>query len=590
MSDIDPATRVRGTTPSRGLRRSLLAFAMCCACGDEDPGIVVHESCQRFVQWGGNAAHSGAQCVIGQPMKRTLQRIVIDPFAKDEALSAEGDLLVHYQAPLIVGDDVYLMAKSGTFTACDPEAGCAPYSRHSQIWSEQAYRWQAGELVRQWTFTSDWKPEPEVRFEPMFQPAIAGDFIYIPGLGGSVHKVDRLTGQAVTRIQPFGDTLDPDLYVAGGLAADDDGNIYYTALKLDHDAPYTSDASGWIVKVRPDDGFTARDTHELATGAPDPGALCRDAFPNDTPRPLPPADDANGIVLPPEVPCRSQRPLMNLVPAIGADGTVFLVTRAHGAARTSFFVALNADLSPKWARSLSRIFADGCGVTIPMNGSEARPSGCRPGARPGVDPRTNELPSVIGSDQSSSSPVALPDGSVLYGATTSYNGARGHLIKLDARGEISATHDFGWDVTPAIWQHDGTYSVIIKNNTYTRDQNGVLTGPFYLEQLDRDLKTEWRYQLTNTKSCVRSAGGDVACIDDHPNGFEWCINAPVVDARGTVYGTGEDGNAYAIAQGGKEKHRLFLEMSIGAAYTPLALDREGRIYTLNDGMLKVLGR
>ena len=571
------------------MRRILgaLALVLVTTCGGDDPDT----SCARFLQWGGDPGHSGAMCVAGQPMERTLERIEMDPFAEEEVLDGFGALLIHYQAPLIVGDDVYLMFKSGSYTPCDRETlACEPYYRNTQVWNEKGYRWESGRLVEKWTFASDWKPEPTIRFEPMFHPAIAGDFIYVPGLGGSVFKVDRATGLPVSRIAPFGEPLDPDLYVAGAVSADTAGNVYYTALKLDHDDPYGRDASGWLVHVRPDDSFATVSTTDLATGAPAATDMCRSQFAASVPRPLPPEDDAGGAVLAPEVPCGAQRPAMNLAPALAPDGTIYLVTRAHFVDRTAFLVAVRPDLTTRWARSLSRILDDGCGVTVPTDGSAERPGACRPGARAGVDPLTNEPPSARASDSSSSAPVVLPDGSVLYGAFTSYNGSRGHLLKLDAAGVVVATHDFGWDVTPAVYRHDGTYSIIIKNNSYGRDAEGVPLGPFYIEQLSKDLTSEWRFQLTNTQSCTRLPNGDIECVEDHPNGFEWCINAPLVDREGTVYATGEDGNAYAIGQGGIERHRVFLEMAIGAAYTPLALDGEGRIYTLNDGKLKVLGR
>jgi hypothetical protein len=38
--------------------------------------------------------------------------------------------------------------------------------------------------------------------------------------------------------------------------------------------------------------------------------------------------------------------------------------------------------------------------------------------------------------------------------------------------------------------------------------------------------------------------------EPHPNGFEWCVNEPAVDARGNVYANAEDGFVYQIGQGG----------------------------------------
>jgi len=83
----------------------------------------------------------------------------------------------------------------------------------------------------------------------------------------------------------------------------------------------------------------------------------------------------------------------------------------------------------------------------------------------------------------------------------------------------------------------------------------------------------------------------VGSIDDeHADGFEWCINAPAVDRDGTVYATSEDGQFYAIGQGGTLRATVFRDEAEGAAYTPLSLDAAGRIYALNNGELTVLGR
>jgi hypothetical protein len=207
----------------------------------------------------------------------------------------------------------------------------------------------------------------------------------------------------------------------------------------------------------------------------------------------------------------------------------------------------------------------------------------------GVDRNTNQKPAGRVIDASSSSPAALPDGGVLYGAFTSYNGDRGHLFKLDAGGRIAGTYDFGWDYTPAVWAHDGRYSIVVKDNHYNFDEKGNPLGPYYITQLDADLKMEWQFKNTNTMSCTRDGAGALACVPDHAYGFEFCINAPAIDQNGTVYAGGEDGVVYAIGQGGVDKGHLFLSMALGATYTPLAIDYAGRLYVQNDGRLQVLG-
>ena len=77
-------------------------------------------------------------------------------------------------------------------------------------------------------------------------------------------------------------------------------------------------------------------------------------------------------------------------------------------------------------------------------------------------------------------------------------------------------------------------------------------GPqsFFVTQFDPNLNIEWSFQNTNTLTCTRQPDGSLSGVSDHPDGFEWCVNAAIVDANGTVYANSEDGNLYAIAQGG----------------------------------------
>jgi hypothetical protein len=201
-------------------------------------------------------------------------------------------------------------------------------------------------------------------------------------------------------------------------------------------------------------------------------------------------------------------------------------------------------------------------------------------------------------DPSSSSPVIAPDGSVLYGAYTRYNSARGHLFRFSADGGFLGSYDFGWDSTPAIAAGDSSrsWAVVVKDNHYDVGSycgNPRLCPPgqeaYRITRLSPSLGSEWQFTHTNRESCTRMADGRLSCVQDRPYGSEWCINAPAVDRHGAVYALNEDGNLYVIGPGGEERGRLFLERAIGAAYTPVAVDHAGRIYAQNYGRLFVIG-
>ena len=72
------------------------------------------------------------------------------------------------------------------------------------------------------------------------------------------------------------------------------------------------------------------------------------------------------------------------------------------------------------------------------------------------------------------------------------------------------------------------------------------------------------------------------------------MNAPVIDQNGVVYANSEDGNMYSIPQGHTgiftaPKEHLFTNLSIGAAYTPLSVGPDGKLYVQNDGHVFVVG-
>lgn len=598
LSDGSPSTEAGDASPLLDATTDAPVDA-----GPVESGLPAATACDAapcdWTQWAHDARHTGATLAVGQAPRNLLARLVFDPFTTLEQAASGGDLLAHYQTPLLAGDDVYMLTKRGAYVACpSPDGGpCGPAVWGTQIWAEKHLQWQGGALVDLWTFESDWKPEPAelaLGWEPVFQPALSGAFLYVPGAGGAVWKLDRSTGAVVSHIQPFGSTIDPGTFVAGPLTVDAAGDILYDALALDLADPIGHDATGTLVKISPGDVVKTATYASLVPDAPKPTDACPSAFNGG--EPLPPApDEAGAPVLPPRVPCLSQRPGINVAPAVADDGTIVTVSVAHGSPYASYLVAVNPDLTPRWDASLAGRVDDGCGVLEP---SMAFPEpdgsvggfGCRIGATHGVDPFTNEPPVPRVIDLSSSTPVVLPDGSILYGALTDYNTARGHLMHFSASGQWLGAYDFGWDVTPAVVAHGSSYSVMVKDNHYWNWGNGLPPGPYGMTRLDPSLTPEWSFENHNSLSCTRQPSGVVTCVSDHPYGFEWCVNAPAIDRNGMTYANSEDGNLYVLAPDGGMASQTFLELALGAAYTPIALDHEGRMYALNGGTLRVLGQ
>ena len=571
---------------------------------------------QFWPQWALDPQHTGQVTVAGQPLNRILASIVYDPLVPDEMAANGGDLVAHYQVPLIDNDRIFMEFKSGTYNK-------NRYS--SQTWGENGFQWQAGQLVQVWSVTSDWKaPGSQADFwEPVFHGVLANGSVYVPGAGGTLLRLDETSGSLQQRVNPFGVKIDQSIIVAGAPSVDQTGNIYYNAIQQFNGANgssfYQHDiVDSWLVRVAPDNSV-AKVSYSILTALTAPGSdplpgpndACLTAF-STSDLPWPPSPTA----VPPSAPCGTMRPALNAAPAIGTDGTIYTVTRTHlldGGNRYGGIAAVNSDLTARWWTSLRDRLNDGCnndqgtfpGALLPANGT---PGGCRLGSTPGVDPAQNGRPAGRVLDDASSSITIAPDGSILYGAYTRYDFARGHLMRFDASGQFLGSYSFGWDSTPAIYRHDGTYSIVMKDNEYGGGpQFGSYcntdsicpprqNGPFFITQLNPSLAVEWKFQNTNNEKCTRNTDGTITCVPNTSGtqwanvGFEWCINAPVVDVNGVVYANSEDGNLYAINQGGTLKANIFLNLALGAAYTPLAIGPDGTIYTENKGTLFVIGQ
>jgi hypothetical protein len=577
-------------------------------------------------QWGSNPQHTGMVAAAGQNLNNILADIVYDPFVNQEKnenapLFGEPTLTVHEQAPIVDGTDTYMVMKNGVYNSCNPVGqwtsggACGPNTWNTMEWFETRFSWVNGQLVQAWTFETDWVPEPNATdfgsgfgglegWEPVFHPVDANNFLYVPGASGTLWKVDKTTGLPDSHINPF--IANPSVtaantFVAGPLTADANGNIYYNVIQLNIAGnPWNQNdvAGAWLVKIAPDDSFIVATFASIDPGAPAGTSLaCPGTFADQNPEPAfpwPPSPTAVAPFFPSA--CGSQRPGINVAPAVSADGsTVYTVSRAHFDNMVTYLLAVNtADLSPKWQASLQSRLSDGCGVLLPIAalGVTNEANSCLFGTTVGVDPTTNTPGSGIVIDLASSSPTVLPDASVVFGALDNYNFSRGHLFRFDSLGNYVGAYGFGWDSTPGVWVHDNTFSVVIKDNHYPSTaycgggspvcDTSTSAGPYYITQLDASFNIEWQFQSTT--------------IDNqHPNGYEWCINMPAVDMLGNVYVNSEDGNVYELPQSNSgiftaPTGKMFLNSAIGAAYTPISIGPDGKLYTQNNGQLFVIGK
>jgi hypothetical protein len=554
---------------------------------------------QEWPQWALNSQHTGQVATIGQNLNENLVNVIYDPLVPQEMgpNAGAGELLGHYQAPLVDGSDVYMMFKAGTFD---------PNNYSTQTWGETKYTWSGSNLNVTWQFTTDWKAPGSLNdfWEPVFHPALANGVLYVPGAGGSIWKVNKSTG-AGTRINPF-NNVNSSRYTASPLTVDSSGRILYNVIQLKSGTKdfYADDIiDSWIVRVSPNGSIELVSYSTLTTGTPAGSAQCTNAFSTE-PLPWPPSPTA----VAPTVQCGTQRPGINMAPAVGADGTIFVATRGQLLSRETWMLAINDNLTQKWIRSMRNRFNDGCGVPLSAGGQlppNGAPGGCRAGANYGVDPATNAVGGARILDDSSATVVIAPDGSVLYGAYTRYNYAQGHYLHFAANGDYLGGYLFGWDCTPGIYAHGATYSIVTKDNHYggvgsycnddsicPPDRTGTNPGypeQYFITQLNHNMNKEWSHQNTNTLSCTRDSNGNVTCVSDHPFGFEWCVNAFIIDGAGVVYANSEDGNLYSINQGGTLKQSIFQQLALGAAYTPTSIGTDGKIYSQNAGHLFVAG-
>src|SRR5580700_3315882 len=79
--------------------------------------IALAANAQDWQQWGQNSSHTGAVSVVAQQPWELLGQFNYDPLA--DQVRGSGDLLVHYMAPLVSGNSVFIMSRgNSTWLSC----------------------------------------------------------------------------------------------------------------------------------------------------------------------------------------------------------------------------------------------------------------------------------------------------------------------------------------------------------------------------------------------------------------------------------------------------------------------------------------
>src|SRR5215831_16974797 len=92
-------------------------------------------------QWGQNPQHTGSVAVAGQSLNSKLADITYDPFVPQEQAFTGGQLLTHYQVPLLEGQDVLMAFKTGSYPLDQPDP------TRFEVFHQKRLHWEAGQLV-----------------------------------------------------------------------------------------------------------------------------------------------------------------------------------------------------------------------------------------------------------------------------------------------------------------------------------------------------------------------------------------------------------------------------------------------------------
>lgn len=565
------------------------------------PSLFECEYSQAF----GNAAHTGCPTLPRHGLRVVAS--FIQDFDAPARVASQGFLQINEPATVVAGDFVVLPKVSGYHgDPADP----------TQTWTPQILRWKCAPhkiapcvnhkdstLVPTAEVSTDWKPTDAVLgsfgtfsngYVGGYYPAIAqrSNSLYLARASGKLDRVDLNTGAVIATIDPFvGSPFANDrrTIAVGGLAIDQDsGTVYYTvtafnAASNEFNAPVRE---SWLVRVKPDNTATAVPWSTIAAvpGVPASNALCSYPFGTDGG----PAPSSSASV-PPQLPCGKQAPVFNSPPAISpTTGKIAVFSSTHNGEGVAFLIEIDpVTLSPVRAYDTRDHLLTGCGVRETDN-DDPLCSTITDGFTKhiGFDATWNEPVKIIGTDLTNSAPAYSPDGSMLcvggYDGGFAFGGgfdARGGQVCFStATGAIAATNqEFGWEVTPSAWAHDGGFSWLQDRQMYSDLVLGVArySSTFDL-QVESDIDP-----LTDPDDV------DAVAVDFLDSNI-------LFDTDGTHYATNGNGHLYSFDAAGNRLEDVVLPDDTGAPCSMEGLssvnarDRFGRIYTSQCGRLYVV--
>ena len=311
-------------------------------------------------QWGGNPAHQGASAAAGQPLVAVLADIVYDPFVELEKAESGRESARPLRRAVCSTQRAFIWCSSRAPTspaippvpAClfpaDPTPGrCRPGtsasspgktarsrpngpSRATGSRSRREERWQTGNRSSNPPSPAIFSTCPASAERSSSSPRRRGLWWResIPLERPWIRKPTSPEASPPMRRATFSTTRSAWIGSIHGLR----------------------DVLGaWLVKIAPDGAASTAPFSSLVPGAPAALAPCQTSFTASLP--WPPSADA----VPPASACGSQRPGINVIPAIAPDGTVYTVSRAHFNGRYAYLVAVHPDLTPAWSSSLRNV-------------------------------------------------------------------------------------------------------------------------------------------------------------------------------------------------------------------------------------------